>query len=118
MCACDAEGPSCFRTEVRRARVAHRCVECWCSIRPGERYQHNSGVWDGRGSHFAMCIDCAAFLQAWHAWLESLPSNVRPSDCYQIRSLGEAIAYSLEEHAERVAYHAREQRWREMGLRV
>jgi hypothetical protein len=70
MC-CDADGPEAFRRIERRARKMHRCCECKGLIRPGERYEYCSGVWDGEGASFKTCLDCSEIRQ--HDLLECAP---------------------------------------------
>lgn len=55
----DCDRPSAYREVWRRARKEHRCEACYEPIRPGERYNYVSGVWDGEASAFKRCARCA-----------------------------------------------------------
>jgi hypothetical protein len=95
MCGCDVDAPSCYREEERTARLAHRCCECTGEIKPGDRYQYASGVWDGAPSSFKTCLLCVAakkgyvaqlhwsdcgvcFTQLYDDWpVEELPDHVK-----------------------------------------
>lgn len=57
---CDCEMPSCSTQSTPRARKAHTCCECRGGILPGERYQLITGVWEGSGSSYKTCLQCAA----------------------------------------------------------
>lgn len=52
------EGPSCYSTCVRRARKDHTCSECRSTIARGEKYNYDSGIWDGRPDSFKTCLLC------------------------------------------------------------
>ncbi len=62
-CSCDFDQPSCYTERNRRARVAHRCVDCCGTIAPGDMYTHASGVWDGRGESFKFHLACKALRE-------------------------------------------------------
>lgn len=66
MCAIDAEPPTLARESSPTARKEHRCSECARTIRPGERYERVTGLWDGRWSTFTTCAHC----RAARVWLE------------------------------------------------
>jgi hypothetical protein len=36
------------------------CCECGDTIEPGQRYEYNSGIWDGRASEHKTCLPCVA----------------------------------------------------------
>lgn len=49
---------------VRRARVAHRCVECDRVIDPGEMYAVDSGIdVDGAAFRYKTCLGCYRIRQ-------------------------------------------------------
>jgi hypothetical protein len=73
---CDCERPATMMTRMRRARVAHRCCECFRTIAPGAVYEYVSWVWEGRGASFKTCEECAAIRQ-WY-----VHECLRPSDCW------------------------------------
>jgi hypothetical protein len=52
------DGPSAFQCVVRRARKPHKCVECREAIPIGARYEHASGIWDGRADSYKTCLSC------------------------------------------------------------
>lgn len=63
-CACivvdsDYE-PSCSTVTIRKARKQHVCDECGRTIKPGERYEHISGIWDGHADSNKTCLGCKA----------------------------------------------------------
>lgn len=43
---------------VRKARKAYQCDECNEAIRPGERYEYTSTLYDGDWSCFRTCLPC------------------------------------------------------------
>lgn len=51
---------------MRRARKEHRCGECRRTINPGERYEHVSGLYDGRWDTERTCEQCRTAAR----WLE------------------------------------------------
>lgn len=55
-----SEYPSAYGQEIRKARKAHRCCECWGTIEAGEQYHYHHGVWDGQGRSYKVCVDCEA----------------------------------------------------------
>lgn len=58
---CDyVEQPSVSSEKWRRARKGHQCCACRETIRPGDRYHHLSGIWDGEPDAFKHCARC------WH----------------------------------------------------
>lgn len=61
---CDYDGNAKVVTEtVRKAAKQHRCYGCDEAIRPGDRYQYTSGIWEEPDS-FKHCLRCAAMLDA------------------------------------------------------
>lgn len=73
MCMCDdSTEPDVFRSEIRRARKAHRCDECRRVIPAGSRYRYVSGLWDGRWDDFAFCLRCERVRAAHRAAEKSL----------------------------------------------
>lgn len=54
----DDGGASCSSTKIRRARKEHRCEECHEVIKPGDRYEFVSGIWDGWPSALKTCLSC------------------------------------------------------------
>ena len=67
MCMCEtAESPSCMSRSTRRARKAHWCCECPRAIKPGDRYEYTSGVWDGYPHSFRTCRRCVVLREVHH----------------------------------------------------
>ena len=56
--------PAVFGREERKARKEHKCCECGCPIKPGDKYQYSHGVWDGRWLSFKQCNDCCDLAEA------------------------------------------------------
>lgn len=110
MCGCDGVPATVSTSSFVRPRKSYPCDECGCAIRVGEVHEFTSGLWDGEWSSFRVCSDCVAFRVAWLTWVASLPPGVRPQICWSFQSLGEAIACSLEEHAENVRDSERHER--------
>jgi len=79
------DGPSCYRTVVRRAKKPHVCCECREVIPAGTKYEYVSGIWDGRPESHKTCLSCAEIrdhfaCNGWifeHVW-EDLEQNFFP----------------------------------------
>ena len=55
----DGEGAAAASSRtVRKARKHHRCVECREDIKPGDRHEYLSGIWDGEPDAFRTCLSC------------------------------------------------------------
>jgi hypothetical protein len=59
-CSCDYEPAEFYHKKDRKARKAHKCEECGSAIKPGQRYEHVFGKWDGRLDSFKTCERCIA----------------------------------------------------------
>ena len=57
-CYCDYDPPEFVSTDTRTARKQHKCCECGHEIKPGEKYEHVAGKWDGRLGTFDTCEKC------------------------------------------------------------
>lgn len=62
-CSCEVhdsidDGPSFSFGKTLTARKEHRCCECKRTIRPGEKYQRDGGLWDGVFTVYKTCYDC------------------------------------------------------------
>ncbi|RKZ09797.1 hypothetical protein DRQ25_05260 [Candidatus Fermentibacteria bacterium] len=60
-CSCSWEdnGTSAiYERTIRKARKAHRCVECSDAIMPGTIYEHVDSLCEGYWSHFKTCAPC------------------------------------------------------------
>lgn len=61
-CSCiyveTVDGPSCSKEETRKARKIHKCCECHKEIKKGQKYQYESGIWDGKPESYKICLDC------------------------------------------------------------
>lgn len=57
-CYCDYDPPEFVSTDTRKARTTHKCCECGHEIKPGEKYEHVVGKWDGTLSTFDTCEKC------------------------------------------------------------
>lgn len=64
-------GPSCSSTVIRKARKPHWCCECAEDIKPGDRYEFTSGVWDGFPDSQKTCLSCVEIRDhfACHGWI-------------------------------------------------
>lgn len=62
-CYCEwgaGEGPECsFGPRMVKARKEHECCECLEPIRVGERYELETGKWDGEWRAYKTCSFCA-----------------------------------------------------------
>lgn len=47
------------------ARKEHKCHECKCTIRPGEKYHNDSGKWEDRFYSFKVCVPCREITDAF-----------------------------------------------------
>lgn len=54
----DGELPEFSVEEFHIARKEHKCCECGEIIKPGQKYQKISGLWDGHFSRFKTCMPC------------------------------------------------------------
>jgi len=59
ICSFDGEGPDVSDTNWPKARKEHMCCECGEAIKPGQRYERTSGLWDGAWSTYKTCEACA-----------------------------------------------------------
>lgn len=59
-CYCDYEPAEVFVKTNPKARVEHRCGECYRPIPRGEVYERVFGVWDGDVSTHKTCQRCIA----------------------------------------------------------
>lgn len=90
MCSCDfTDPPSCLTTETRRAKKEHTCCECWRLISPGDRYEHASGVWDGRPDSFKTCARCVGLRAAHLDAEQASDGDCRPVFGALLRQIGE-----------------------------
>lgn len=65
-CYCDYDAPRWYSAKIRRARTEHRCGECGCTIRIGERYEDARGMVERvyRAKTCERCIAVREFVQA------------------------------------------------------
>lgn len=66
-----SEAPSCMFQKIRKARIDHKCCECFCVIHKGQNYLYTSGVWGGAGQSFKQCIDCHEIMMSASSISES-----------------------------------------------
>ena len=50
--------PEFFNETRPKARAAHRCCECWRTIKPGDSYVRAVGKWDGYFDTFKISTRC------------------------------------------------------------
>ncbi len=95
-------------TETRTARKPHKCYECEREIRPGEKYEHVAGRYEGEFSVYdtcALCVEIRNVFTCGNSWYFGLlweemreyafPRLTTASPCF--RELGpEAKAFVLE----------------------
>ena len=53
------------RTDTHKARKSHKCQTCFRIIDPGETYESQFVVWDGRAQRFKQCAHCLAVWSIW-----------------------------------------------------
>ena len=59
MCDCYLENPPTFYDcRMPKGRKEHKCCECLCAIRKGEKHEYVAGVWSGEFSSFRTCEKC------------------------------------------------------------
>lgn len=58
ICSFDYDPASVYHEKIRKARKEHICCECRETIKPGEKYEHVSGCWDGSWSTYKTCLVC------------------------------------------------------------
>ena len=69
------ESPAEFADRVeRKARKAHRCVECHDTIQPGQTYEYVTGRWEGEFSSFKTCLVCVEIRETFccEGWVYAL----------------------------------------------
>ena len=108
MCSCDLDDPpSCFSAATRRARKEHRCCKCRRAIKPGERYEHASGVWDGSPDSFKTCSRCVKLRAAHWAAESKTGGECAPAFGDLLQQIGECCREDKEYlRAFRSAYRA------------
>jgi hypothetical protein len=98
-CYCDYEQPTFSSVTKPRARKLHRCEECGGKIKPGERYERSSGMWDGSISTFCTCERCHDI----RVWL----TNNLPCFCLAHGGMFEEAEESIREAQDRAPEEAR-----------
>lgn len=64
-CFCDIDDVAeVYFTKVRKARVQHKCDECFHEVLPGEQYHEAKMFYDGSWSRYVTCCRCME-LEAW-----------------------------------------------------
>jgi hypothetical protein len=58
------DSPEAFQSYMRKARKIHGCCECGVAIKPGDKYQYSSGIWDGEPSSYKQCMSCHVIMAA------------------------------------------------------
>jgi len=58
VCIDDDYGPEFWAEKTRTARKGHKCCACGEKIRPKDKYNYMSGMWDGSFSTFKHCLRC------------------------------------------------------------
>jgi len=61
----DCDPPDCFSEKMVTARKEHKCCECGEAIKPGEKYEKATGVWDGKWDTFKTCFLCVRVRNAY-----------------------------------------------------
>ena len=89
MCCEEGDLPVLSTLAWRKARKAHRCWECGEPIRPGERYQHVTGMWDGDWLRFKTCADCVDTRIQVHDLADFWPAFGQAACCF-VEALREA----------------------------
>jgi hypothetical protein len=62
----DGESAEFQDVSIRKARKPHRCCECGYEIKPGERYEHYWGKYDGETAAIDTCIICMEIAEAFY----------------------------------------------------
>jgi hypothetical protein len=82
----DGETCAASTRSVRAARKEHDCCECDDGIKPGDKYEHYSGIWDRRPDSFKTCLSCVEIRDhfACNGWMfgclwEDLAQNFFPT---------------------------------------
>jgi hypothetical protein len=60
----DGDIPDFYDSRDVRARKAHKCTECGCTIAVDERYERTSGKWGGDVRTYVTCAECADIATA------------------------------------------------------
>jgi hypothetical protein len=63
------DSPELFYSADRKARKTYKCCECSREIKPGDTYECDTGLWEGRWETYRTCSDCALlrskFCSCW-----------------------------------------------------
>lgn len=62
-CFCDYEPAEFYHKETHKARLRHRCDECYSAISPGEAYERVRAKWDGQICTYKTCGRCVALRE-------------------------------------------------------
>lgn len=89
-CWCDYDRPDWWHSKVVMARKQHKCDECACPIRPGDRYEYVAGKWEGAICEFKTCVRCLA--------LRRYVMDMVPCFCWAHGNLHEDAANTIDEY--------------------
>lgn len=79
--------PDVIEERVVRARVAHRCCECWKEIARGDEYELTKGKWDGDWHTFKTCLWCVG----WRRVASALSHRLLDEDCIEFGGVAERL---------------------------
>lgn len=91
------EMPVCYTQSEPTANTRHRCCECRGVIEPGTKYQRITGVWDGEGATYKLCLACDSLRDAHQARLraEGLDEDWFPGLGYLFSDLIDSSAWDF-----------------------
>lgn len=71
-----------YREEFPKARKTHKCCECRGEIKPGQKYQNSTMLFDGHWDQFKTCMPCYHIRRRYcpnGSYIEGLRERI--SDC-------------------------------------
>lgn len=73
--------PDLLRSKTVTARKVHSCQTCFAAaIQPGQTYQRDTYVYDGRVYDWVMCEECNALASRVFAWADYFDEGIGADD--------------------------------------
>lgn len=70
-----------LKTKTVKARKVHHCMDCHAeAVQPGQPYERQTCVYDGRIYDWISCVDCDAIMGAVYSWFCDPDEGVGPHE--------------------------------------